>query len=58
MWANCVITASLNMARRGSTSTTFPSTIRKPVGSFIQALTLRMQKVPITPAAAMGTSMR
>ena len=46
MWANCSQTPSLNIARHGSTSVTSPSTIRNPVGLFIQALTAITQKVP------------
>ena len=57
MWANCSQTPSLNIARHGSTSVTSPSTIRNPVGLFIQALTAITQKVPTTPAHAIGISM-
>ncbi len=47
---------SLNIAAHGSTSTTWPSTIRNPDGAFIQALTEITQKVPTTPATAIGTT--
>jgi hypothetical protein len=54
MCANCRAAPSLNIARHGRTSVTLPSTSRKPVGMFIQALTETTQNVPNTPAAIIG----
>ena len=56
MCANSSHAASLNIARHGFTSTTWPFTMRKPCGWFIQAFTLTTQNVPTTPDAAIGSS--
>ena len=39
MWANCSSAWGFTNSAHGFTSTTLPSTIRKPTGAFIQALT-------------------
>ena len=56
MCRNCSQLNSLNIAASGCTSVTAPSRMWKPLGSFIHAFTDTTQKVPATPAIAIGTS--
>ena len=54
MCSDCWNQAALNMAATGSTSTTSPSTTRKPAGLFIQALAEMTKMAEAVPLMATG----
>ena len=51
----CGGVAGLNIAAHGSTATTRPPSMSKPVGWFIQALAVTTKKALATPASTIGT---
>ena len=52
MWMTCPGLAGFSMAAMGSTFVRRPSTTSKPVGAFIQALTITTKTADSTPLAA------
>ena len=54
MCSDCWNQALLNMAATGSTSTTWPSTMRNPAGLFIQALAEMTKMAEAVPLMAIG----
>ena len=54
MCSDCWNQALLNMAAMGSTSTTWPSTMRNPAGLFIQALAEMTKMAESVPLMAIG----
>ena len=56
MCSDCWNQALLNMAAMGSTSTTWPSTMRNPAGLFIQALAEMTKMAEAVPLMAIGNA--
>src|SRR5688572_7339790 len=56
MCSDCWNQALLNMAATGSTSTTWPSTMRNPAGLFIQALAEMTKMAEAVPLMAIGNA--
>jgi hypothetical protein len=54
MWTVCGGVAGLNIAAHGSTVTTRPLTVSKPVGCCIHALAVTTKNALATPAMTMG----